>query len=76
MGTGALCDVGTHQPSGTFQLLVPSDRAVICSANPLRSYLLADFIKRYIYKLILLYYYNHNIKIVILNCIATQNIPG
>ena len=28
----------------------------ICSAKPLRSYLPADFIKRYINKLILLYY--------------------
>ena len=36
-------------------MLVPSDWAVICSAKPLRSYLLADFIKRYINKLI--YYY-------------------
>ena len=40
--------------SGGYRLLVPSDRAVICSAKPLRSYLLADFIKRYINKLILL----------------------
>ena len=40
--------------SGGFRLLVPSDRAVICSAKLLRSYLLSDFIKRYINKLILL----------------------
>ena len=33
--------------SGGFELLVPSDQAVVCSAKPLRSYLLADFIKRY-----------------------------
>ena len=39
--------------SGGYGLLAPSDRAVICSAKPLRSYLLADFIKRYINKLIL-----------------------
>ena len=37
-----------------FQLLVPSDRAVICHAV-LRSYLPADFIERYINKLILYY---------------------
>ena len=43
--------------SGGYGLLVPSDRAVICSAKPLRSYLLADFIKRYINKLILLLLY-------------------
>ena len=41
--------------SGGYRLLVPSDRAVICSVKPLRSYLLADFIKRYINKLILYY---------------------
>ena len=29
-----------------FGLLLPSDRAVICSVKPLTSYLLADFIKR------------------------------
>ena len=34
--------------SGGFRSLVPSDRAVICCAKPPRSYLLADFIKRYI----------------------------
>ena len=51
----------SHYPSasGGYGLLVPSDRAVICSAKPLRSYLLADFIKRYINKLILyILYYN------------------
>ena len=53
MGTSTLCDVG----SGGFRLLVPCDRAVICSAKPLRSYLHADFIKRYINKLIILYIY-------------------
>ena len=36
-------------------MIVPSDRAVIFSAKPIRSYLLADFIKRYINKLILYY---------------------
>ena len=41
--------------SGGYGLLAPSDRAVICSAKPLRSYLLADFIKRYINRLILYY---------------------
>ena len=76
----ALCDVGTHKPSGGFLLLVPGDRAVICSAKPLRSYLLADFIKQYLNNknnkyLILLHHYNHNIKIVILNYRATQNFP-
>ena len=40
--------------SDGFRLLVPGERAVICSAKPLRSYLLADFIKRYINKRILL----------------------
>ena len=40
-----------------YTLLVPGDWAVICSAKPLRSYLLADFIKRYINNLILLYKY-------------------
>ena len=51
----------SHYPSasGGYGLLVPSDRAVICSAKPLRSYLLADFIKRYINKLIL-YIYKYN----------------
>ena len=34
--------------SSGFELLVPSDWAVICNAKPLRIYLLADFIKRYI----------------------------
>ena len=29
--------------SGGFGLLVPSDRAVICSAKPVRSYLLVRF---------------------------------
>ena len=43
--------------SGGLGLLVPSDRAVICSAKPLRGYLLVDFIKRYINKLILLLLY-------------------
>ena len=42
--------------SGGFRLLVPSDRAVICSAKPLRRYSLADFIKRYINELISFYY--------------------
>ena len=36
-------------------MIVPSDWAVICSAKPIRSYLLADFIKRYKNKLILYY---------------------
>ena len=40
--------------TGGFGLLVPCDRAVICSAKPFRSYLLADVIKQYINKLILL----------------------
>ena len=40
--------------SGGFGLLVLSDWAVICSAKPLRSNPLADFIKRYINKLLLL----------------------
>ena len=39
---------------GGFGLLVPSDRAVICSAKPLRSYLLADYIRRYIKNLIII----------------------
>ena len=39
--------------SGGFRLLVPSDRAVICCAKPLRNYPLSDFI---INKLILYYY--------------------
>ena len=43
--------------SDGYGLLVLSDRAVKCSAKPLKSYLLADLIKRYINKLILLYYY-------------------
>ena len=34
--------------SGGFALLVPSDRIEICSANLLRSYLIAGFIERYI----------------------------
>ena len=32
--------------SGGFGVLVPSDRAVICGAKLLRSYLLADFINQ------------------------------
>ena len=40
-----------------LEIIFNSDRAVICSAKPLRSYLLADFIKRYINKLILLFLY-------------------
>ena len=44
--------------SGGFVLLVPSDRAVICSAKPLRNYLLADCIERYLNNLILLSLYN------------------
>ena len=39
--------------SGGSGVLVPSDRAILCSAKPLRSYLLADFFERYINKLIL-----------------------
>ena len=39
---------------GSFGLLAPSNRMVICSAKPLISYLLTDFIKRYINKLIIL----------------------
>ena len=54
MGTSALCDVGTHQPVVAMDLLAPSDRAVICGAKPLGSYLLADLIKRHMNKLILL----------------------
>ena len=40
-----------------LEIIFYRDRAVICSAKPLRSYLLADFIKRYINKLILLILY-------------------
>ena len=36
--------------SGGFQLLVPSDRAVICSDKPVRSFLLVRFHKA-VYKL-------------------------
>ena len=54
MGTSALCDVGTHQLVVAMDLLAPSDRVVVCSAKPLGSYLLADLIKRYMNKLILL----------------------
>ena len=43
--------------SGGFGLLVHNDWAVVCSAKPLRSYLLTYFIKPYITKLISLYYY-------------------
>ena len=43
--------------SGSYGLLAPCDRAVICSTKPLTSYLLTDFIKGYINKLILLLYY-------------------
>ena len=46
---------------GGFGLLVPSDRAVICSAKPLRSYLLADYIRWYIKNFII---------ILLLLCIA------
>ena len=52
-----ISDSSDHQlfsANGGFRLLVPSDRAVICSAKPLRSYLLADSIKRYINKLIII----------------------
>ena len=63
-----------------YRLLAPSDQAVIFSAKPLRSYLLADFIKRYINKPILLLYlpcivvFNLCIKILILlkPCTATE----
>ena len=43
---------------GGFGLLVHNDWAVVCSAKPLRSYQLTDFIKPYMYitKLISLYY--------------------
>ena len=44
---------GYSSASDGFELVVPSDRVVIFSAKPCRSYLLADFIKRYRYKLIL-----------------------
>ena len=40
-----------------LEIIFYSDRAVICSAKSLRIYLLADFIKRYINKLILLLLY-------------------
>ena len=48
---------------GGFGLLVPSARAVICSAKLLRSYLLIDSIKRYIHvnKLILCFMQEHSI---------------
>ena len=42
--------------SGGFELLEPSDQAVVCSAKSLGSYLLADFIKRCINNLIFYYY--------------------
>ena len=42
--------------SDGFALLAPSNWAVICCAKPLRNYLLTDLIKRYINKLVLLYY--------------------
>ena len=42
---------------GGFGLLLTSDWAVICSAKLLRSYMLADFITRYINQLILLFFY-------------------
>ena len=64
--------------TGGFGLLEPSDRAVICSAKPHRSYLLIDFIKRYINKLILYY----NTIIIILynqfrnNCITLVHFRG
>ena len=40
-----------------LEIIFYSDRAVIRSAKPLRSYLLADFIERYINKFILLLLY-------------------
>ena len=64
--------------AGGFGLLEPSDRAVICSAKLLRSYLLVDFIKRYINKLIL--YYNIVINILYNqfcnNCITLVHFRG
>ena len=53
--SGAFMRCRYSSASGGYALLVPSDRAVICSAKPLRNYLLADFITRYINKLILQY---------------------
>ena len=53
-------------------MLVPSDRAVICSAKPLRSYLLADFIKRYINKLILLLLLYIHYNVLILTALGEQ----
>ena len=41
--------------SGGFGLLVPSDWAVICSAKLLRNYMIADFIKRYINEIVILF---------------------
>ena len=38
-----------------FGFVIRYANLLICSAKPLRSYLFADFIKRYINKLILLY---------------------
>ena len=46
IGTSALCDAGTHQPEVALDCLLPSDQAVISSAQLLKSYLLADFIER------------------------------
>ena len=52
MGTSALCDVGTHQPV-TFLVCmhVPGNWVVILYCPPLKSCLLADFIKQYMSQL-------------------------
>ena len=55
MGTSASA-MWYSSASGGYGLLAPSDRDIICSAKPFRSYLRADFIKRYTNKLISYYY--------------------
>ena len=56
MGTSALSMQYSYASAGGgFGLLLSSDWAVICSAKLRRSYMLADFITRYINKLILLF---------------------
>ena len=49
MGTSALCNVGTHQQE------VALDCLLMCIAKPIKSYVLADFIRREINKLMLCY---------------------
>ena len=56
MGASALSMQYSYASAGGgFGLLLSRDWAVICSAKLRRSYMLADFITRYINKLILLF---------------------